>query len=140
MSYLGWLQQRELAEAYAISDLLLFPSEVETFGNVTLEAMASGLACIVDERCSAHLVQDGKNGYTVRGGDVDVYHRFARRLCHGAEGAALRKRLGDEGRRTLAPPRLRPPAARWPTPLAPCPPARPRFRVRAQDAPSRNTT
>ena len=55
VSYLGWLQPSQLAEAYAISDLLLFPSEVETFGNVTLEAMASGLPCIVDERCSAHL-------------------------------------------------------------------------------------
>lgn len=60
--------------------------------------MASGLACIVDERCSAHLVVDGVNGYTVRGGDVEAYYRLAKRLCNGAEGAALRKQLGDEGR------------------------------------------
>ena len=99
MSYLGWLQPRELAEAYATSDLLLFPSEVETFGNVTLEAMASGLPCIVDERCGAHLVQDDINGYTVRGGDVDLYYQLAWRLCDGVKGAALRKRLGGEARR-----------------------------------------
>ncbi len=33
----GWLSGLELAEAYASSDILLFPSDVETFGNVTLE-------------------------------------------------------------------------------------------------------
>ena len=70
VAYVGWLQQRRLSLAYAASNLLLFPSEVETFGNVTLEGMATGLPCIVDERCSAHLVVDGINGYTVRNGDV----------------------------------------------------------------------
>ena len=33
----GWLSGLDLAEAYASSDILLFPSDVETFGNVTLE-------------------------------------------------------------------------------------------------------
>jgi hypothetical protein len=38
----GWLSGIALAEAYASADILLFPSGVETFGNVTLEALASG--------------------------------------------------------------------------------------------------
>ena len=41
---LGWVGGAELAVAYASSDIFLFPSSVETFGNVTLEAAASGLA------------------------------------------------------------------------------------------------
>lgn len=36
----GWLSGVALAEAYASADILLFPSAVETFGNVTLEALA----------------------------------------------------------------------------------------------------
>ena len=36
----------QLARHYASADVFLFPSETETFGNVTLEAMASGLAVI----------------------------------------------------------------------------------------------
>ena len=36
----GWLSGLDLAEAYASSDILLFPSDVETFGNVTLEVWA----------------------------------------------------------------------------------------------------
>jgi hypothetical protein len=65
-----------------------------------VEGMATGLACVVDERCSSHLVEHGCNGFTVRSGDVEAYYTHMRRLCDGAEGAALRKRLGDEGRRT----------------------------------------
>ena len=41
--FLGHLEGEELAKAYASSDLFLFPSTTETFGNVTLEAMASGI-------------------------------------------------------------------------------------------------
>ena len=51
-------------------DVLLFPSAVETFGNVTLEAMACGLPCVVDESCSGHLVADGVSGFAIASGDV----------------------------------------------------------------------
>ena len=50
MSYVtvkGWLSGMALAEAYASSDILLFPSDVETFGNVTLEALACGVPSVV---------------------------------------------------------------------------------------------
>jgi glycosyltransferase involved in cell wall biosynthesis len=44
--FLGRREGTALAEAYASADLFLFPSTTETFGNVVLEAMASGLAVI----------------------------------------------------------------------------------------------
>ncbi|HVR06014.1 MAG TPA: glycosyltransferase, partial [Solirubrobacteraceae bacterium] len=41
-SFLGWLQGEELARVYASADLFLFPSQTDTFGQVILEAQASG--------------------------------------------------------------------------------------------------
>lgn len=45
--FTGYLHGEELATAYADSDILLFPSTTDTFGNVVLEAMASGVVPIV---------------------------------------------------------------------------------------------
>ena len=44
----------DLAAHYASADLFLFPSLTETFGNVTLEAMASGLAVVAFDYAAAH--------------------------------------------------------------------------------------
>ncbi len=46
VSFLGWLEGDELAKAYADADVLLFPSETDTFGQVILEAQASGVPVI----------------------------------------------------------------------------------------------
>jgi Glycosyl transferases group 1 len=62
-TFCGWLDGDQLSTAYASSDIFLFPSSVETFGNVTLEAAASGLPLVVEAGCSGHLVNDGKNGF-----------------------------------------------------------------------------
>ncbi|MDR9418900.1 glycosyltransferase family 4 protein [Gracilimonas sp.] len=62
--YTGFLEGEELATAYASSDVFLFPSHTETFGNVTLEAMSSGLPCLVaDATGSKSLVVHGENGF-----------------------------------------------------------------------------
>jgi glycosyltransferase involved in cell wall biosynthesis/predicted metal-dependent phosphoesterase TrpH len=45
-TFLGWLQGAELARAYASADIFLFPSATDTFGQVILEAQASGLAVV----------------------------------------------------------------------------------------------
>ncbi len=42
-TFLGWLQGDDLARAYASADMFLFPSATDTFGQVILEAQASGL-------------------------------------------------------------------------------------------------
>ncbi len=62
--FLGRIEGKVFSEAYASSDMLLFPSSTETFGNVTIEAMASGLVPIVaNEGGSKSLVTDGVNGF-----------------------------------------------------------------------------
>jgi glycosyltransferase involved in cell wall biosynthesis/predicted metal-dependent phosphoesterase TrpH len=45
-TFLGWLQGSELARAYANADIFLFPSATDTFGQVILEAQASGLPVV----------------------------------------------------------------------------------------------
>jgi glycosyltransferase involved in cell wall biosynthesis len=45
-TFLGWLAGTDLARAYASADMFLFPSATDTFGQVILEAQASGLPVI----------------------------------------------------------------------------------------------
>ena len=64
--FVGYKTASELSEYYANADLLVFPSLTETFGNVTLEALASGLPVLsFDTAAAKELVIDGKNGFTV---------------------------------------------------------------------------
>lgn len=64
--FLGTRRGRELAEIYASADVFLFPSRSETFGNVTLEAMASGLVVLAfDTAGAADLILPGQNGVLV---------------------------------------------------------------------------
>jgi glycosyltransferase involved in cell wall biosynthesis len=64
--FTGFLSGEELATAYASSDIFFFPSDTETFGNVTLEAMSCGLPAVVaDATGSKSLVEQGVNGYLV---------------------------------------------------------------------------
>lgn len=64
----------ELAEFYASADIFIFPSLTETFGNVTIEAMASGLAVIAYRHAAAgDLIATGINGMTVDPGDEDAF-------------------------------------------------------------------
>jgi len=62
-TFLGWLSGAELARAYASADLFLFPSATDTFGQVILEAQASGLAVIaVAEGGPLSLIEDRVTG------------------------------------------------------------------------------
>jgi hypothetical protein len=76
----GWLSGIPLAQAYAAADVLLFPSDVETFGNVTLEALASGCPSVVEEKCGGHLVENGVNGFTCAAGDFNAFYQATKRL------------------------------------------------------------
>ena len=71
-TFLGWLEGDDLARAYASADIFLFPSRTDTFGQVVLEAQASGLPVIaVDEGGPATLVRDGATGL-LRPSDPDA--------------------------------------------------------------------
>ncbi|HEY5142582.1 MAG TPA: glycosyltransferase [Solirubrobacteraceae bacterium] len=62
-TFLGWLAGEDLARAYASADVFLFASRTDTFGQVLLEAQASGLAVIaVDEGGPRAIVRDGHTG------------------------------------------------------------------------------
>jgi len=66
----GVLRGEALAEAYANMDLFAFPSHTDTFGNVILEALASGVPCVVTN-CGGpkFLVQSGASGYVAANDD-----------------------------------------------------------------------
>ncbi len=62
-TFLGWLGGEDLARAYASADAFMFASRTDTFGQVILEAQASGLPVIaVDEGGPASLIVDGETG------------------------------------------------------------------------------
>ncbi|WP_073961897.1 glycosyltransferase, partial [Acinetobacter baumannii] len=62
--FTGSLRGHDLAVAYASADVFVFASQVETFGNVVLEAMASGLPVIAyDYACAHQYLIHGVNGW-----------------------------------------------------------------------------
>ena len=81
----------DLARHYASADVLLFPSETETFGNVLLEGMASGLACVSYDYAAAQAhVEHGVNGFKVPKGDEEAYITEALRAMRMGPDQPLR--------------------------------------------------
>jgi len=70
--FLGHLSGEELSTAFASADVFLFPSTTETFGNVILEAMASGVPPVcADAGGAADLLQHGITGHLFRPKDAE---------------------------------------------------------------------
>ncbi len=94
--FTGFLDGEDLVEAYASSDIFVFPSETETFGNVTLEAMASGLPCIcADATGSRSLVMHERTGYLVKPGSAQ---EFADHIAALVRNPELRRQMGAAAR------------------------------------------
>jgi glycosyltransferase involved in cell wall biosynthesis len=85
----GVLRGEELAAAYANMDLFVFPSHTDTFGNVVLEALASGVPAIVTpDGGPATIVRDGETGRIVP--DAEFAAAVAGVLGDPANHAAMR--------------------------------------------------
>jgi len=94
--FTGFLNGEELAAAYASSDIFVFPSDSESFGNVTLEAMAAGLPCVcADATGSRSLVVEGKTGLLAAADDPDA---FAAHITTLANNPVLRRNMGEAAR------------------------------------------
>lgn len=86
----GYLTGNRLADCYASSDILLFPSETETFGNVLIEGMACGLAILsYDYAAAAWHGKDGVNLLKVKKGDEAAFLDAADRLLDPSTRATL---------------------------------------------------
>jgi len=86
--FAGVLRGEALAEAYASMDLFVFPSHTDTFGNVVLEALASGVPAVV--------TPDGGPRYIVR--DTEDGHATGRIVCDEDFTAAIAAILADPAR------------------------------------------
>ena len=86
----GVLRGEALAQAYANMDLLVFPSHTDTFGNVVLEALASGVPAIVTpDGGPAHIISTGTTLDAFTGG-VARDEDFAAAIAHSDTFAAMR--------------------------------------------------
>ncbi|MFA7234144.1 MAG: glycosyltransferase [Terrimicrobiaceae bacterium] len=90
--FTGYLQGEDLAAAYASADIFVFPSTTDTFGNVILEAQASGIPAIVsDVGGPRDLVQHGKDGFVTKSLDSLELAGAIRRLV---DDPSLRHHMG----------------------------------------------
>jgi glycosyltransferase involved in cell wall biosynthesis len=76
--FVGMCTHEQLAILYASADLLLFPSLTETFGNVTLEALASATPVLAfDCAAAGEFIKDKRNGWLVNSDEPQTYIKRA---------------------------------------------------------------
>ena len=92
--FTGKLTGRELAAAYASADIFAFPSITETFGNVVLEAMASGLAVVAPDIGATTEYATPETAVQFRAKDAES---FAGQLLRLVDDSALRARIAASG-------------------------------------------
>jgi UDP-glucose:(heptosyl)LPS alpha-1,3-glucosyltransferase len=95
-----WLGPRPDTERwYAVADAVVLPTRYEPFGNVHLEALASGVPVVASDRAGgAELIQDGVNGYVVDPLDATAVARALDRIRSGPPGA-----MAEAARRAALP-------------------------------------
>jgi glycosyltransferase involved in cell wall biosynthesis len=99
--FAGMQRGETLAEHYASADIFLFPSLTETFGNVALEALASGLGVVAfDDAGPRELIRSGDNGLLAGRGDEAAFRAHALALASDGELLVrLRRRAALSARR-----------------------------------------
>jgi glycosyltransferase involved in cell wall biosynthesis len=97
--FTGYLRGTDLATAYASADVFLFPSTTDTFGNVIIEAQASGVPVVVsDAGGPKELVAHEQTGIVTKSFDVDDFSRAIRELVVNAD---LRRDMGERARESV---------------------------------------
>ncbi len=97
--FTGYLSGEALATAYASADLFLFPSTTDTFGNVIIEALASGLPVIVsDVGGPKELVTHGVNGLVTKAHDAE---NFVAAIMTLSTDKVMRTRMGEDARQSV---------------------------------------
>jgi glycosyltransferase involved in cell wall biosynthesis len=99
VTFTGFLEGDDLAQAYASSDIFIFPSTTDTFGNVVLEAQASGLPVIVtDHGGPRENMIHGRTGFVVPAGQPDS---VIEALITLTENPALRHQMKGNARKHM---------------------------------------
>ena len=94
----GQRSGHDLAAHYASADLFVFPSQTETFGNVTMEALAAGLPVLAfDHAAAGQMIDSGRNGVIC---PVDAPAQFIDAACQLACDKALRQAMAPAARAT----------------------------------------
>ncbi|MCW3038787.1 MAG: glycosyltransferase [Solirubrobacterales bacterium] len=93
-TFLGWQEGEDLAVTYASADVFLFASRTDTFGQVLLEAQASGLPVVaVDEGGPCSIIEHGVTGLLAE----PDRHALADALIEVVSSSLLRERLARAG-------------------------------------------
>lgn len=96
--FTGFKKGKELAEIYASCDIFVCPSSTETFGNVVLEAMSSGIPVIgADAGGVKNIIVHGSNGLKFKPRDIHSLTSIMEKLI---ENEGLRHKLKNNGRMT----------------------------------------
>lgn len=95
--FMGYMTGVPLSQAYASADIFVFPSALETFGLVVVEAMAAGLPVVASRVGGVcDVVEEGRTGYTFASGDIDGLIAGVRQI------AVSRARIDEMGRAARA--------------------------------------
>jgi len=90
--FTGVLHGADLSKAYASADLFVFPSTTDTYGNVVVEAMASGLPVIVSNQGGpGELLRDERDGEVAATGDVAAWVTAVERQILRGENSSSRE-------------------------------------------------
>ena len=97
--FTGYLAGKDLAAAYASADIFVFPSTTDTFGNVIIEAQASGVPVVVsDSGGPKELVENNETGLITKAHDVEDLTRAIRDLVLDSD---RRKSMGNHARESV---------------------------------------
>ena len=96
VTFMGYLRGQRLSQAYASADIFVFPSRLETFGLVVIEAMAAGLPVVASRVGGVgDIVSEGETGYSFESGDKSALTEGIRKI---ASNKGNMRRMGAHAR------------------------------------------